>query len=88
MPEKTPQSSDQFDGALGEALEARNNQGHFAAGFLHACRAFCQDFYPALYLRRVADAGFGGAGFKEDHQVMEQAEEQGWGGFGGDTAGP
>ena len=49
---------------------------------------FCQDFFPALFLRHVADTGFGEAGFKEDHQVMEQAEEYGLGGFGRDTASP
>ena len=85
MPEKTPQPPDEFDGALGEALEARHDEGHFAAGFFHACRVFCQDFFPALFLRRDADAGFGGTGFKVDHQVMERAEEHGLGGFGGDT---
>ena len=65
MPEKTPQPSDEFDGALGEALEARNDEGHFAAGPFHAFRAFCQDFFPALFLRRVADAGFGESGFRQ-----------------------
>ena len=88
MPEKTTQPPDEFDGARGEPLEARNDEGHFAAGFLHAFRAFCQDFFPALFLRRVTDAGFGGTGFKEDHQVMEQAEEHGLGGFGGDAVSP
>ena len=88
MPEKTPQPQDEVDGALGEPLEARNDEGHYAAGFFHAWRAFCQDFPPSLFLRLVADAGFGEAGLKEDHQVMEQAEEHGLGGFGGDAASP
>ena len=72
MPEKTPQPPDEFDGALGEPLEACNDEGHFAAGFLHAFRALCQDFFPALFLRHVADAGFGESGFKVDHQVTDR----------------
>jgi hypothetical protein len=88
MPEKTPQPSDEFDGALGEPLEARDDAGHDTPCFFHALRAFCQDFFAAPFLCRVGDAGFGESGFKKDHQIMEQAEEHRLGGFGGDTAGP
>jgi hypothetical protein len=35
MPEKTSQPSDEFDGALGEALEAADDEGHFTPGFFH-----------------------------------------------------
>ena len=75
LPETLSQPSEEFDGAPGESLEARNDEGHVEVGFFHALRAFCQDFFPALFLRLIGDAGFGEGGLKEDHQVMEQAEE-------------
>ena len=35
---------------------------------------FCHDFVDALFLGLVGDAGLGGCGFEDDHQVMVQAE--------------
>jgi len=53
LPEKSSQPPDEFDGALGELLEAGNDEGHFAPGGFDFFRAFCQDF-----LRLFSSASF------------------------------
>jgi hypothetical protein len=88
LPEKTSQPSDEFDGALGEALEATDDEWHFAPGFFHPGGAFCQDFFPSLFLGGVAEAGGGEGGFVAYHEVVHEAQKDGLRGFGCDAAGP
>ncbi len=88
LPEKTSQPSDEFDGALGEPLEAGNDEGHFAPGFFHPGGAVRQDFFPPFFLGGVAQAGGGEGGFVAHHKIVPEAQKDGLGGFGGDAAGP
>ena len=88
LPEKTSQPSDEFDGALGEPLEATDDEWHFAPGSFDFFRAFCQDFFPSIFLSGVGHPCFGEGRFIAYHQVMHEAEKDGLGGFGGDAAGP
>jgi len=88
LPEKTSQPSDEFDGALGEPLEAGNDEGHLTPGFFNLGGALCQDFFTPLFFRNILDAGFGEGRFIAHHEVVHQTQKNRLGRFGGDAAGP
>ena len=84
LPDKTSQPSDEFDGSLGELLEAGNDVWQFTPGGLQFHPAFCQDFFPPLLLGLTPDPSFGGRGFIIHQQVGHEAEESSFGRFGCD----
>ena len=74
LPEKP---SDEFDGALGQPLEAANDEGHFPPGFFSLGGAFCQDFFTPFFLCLIADTGFDRGGFLAHHEIVHEAQKRG-----------
>lgn len=87
LPEKTSPPSDEFDGALGEPLEAGNDEERLAPGLFNLGGAVRQDFFTPLFPGGVAETDSGEGRLVAHHEFVDQAQKDGLVGFCGGVAG-